>query len=106
MSDLMNEIKDKVVGHLTNLQKELQEKTAYLKAITDNVEKMLADKGTLITSINVINGAIQAFQESHRLLAPTTIENVVSDIETITSVAEDVSNSASTSGATKPNVTT
>lgn len=60
MSDTIKLIETKIA----ELQDKLKQNGSYINDITAAVEKLLADKATTLNAINIITGAIQAYNET------------------------------------------
>jgi|GEM_PF-5587492 hypothetical protein len=64
MAEAVNKIED----HLTRLKEELQKGVTYLNELDNAIKKLRNDRIISQKNIDTINGAIQAYAESVRLI--------------------------------------
>jgi len=70
MSDKTNLIKSKI----DELNEKIKSSNAYVLSIEEAIKKLKIDRGTTLNNIHIINGAIQAYQDTLNVLNENVTE--------------------------------
>lgn len=66
---MSNEVNGKIEDKLKQLQTEMNSQSSYLSNINDAIKKLRLDRKTTQANLHIINGAIQAYNETAKLLS-------------------------------------